>query len=122
MGWRTTTNALTQIVNPDGTTANFQYDSLGDLISQAGANGAGQVTYGYPATGTFTETDAAVDTATLIFDTNENLARIKDPLGNITKFQYNSAGDLNGIVTPTGGTSAFTFDSNDNLTGYTDPD
>jgi RHS repeat-associated protein len=114
-------NALTQITNPDGTTENFQYDTQGNLTSQSGANGAGQVTYNYPATGTVTATDAAGNSATLIFDTNGNLAETTDPLGNVTKFQYNSSSELTGVVTPTGGTYTYSYDSNGNLIGDTDP-
>ena len=65
-----TQNALTEIVNPDGTTETFAYDSQGDLISQAGSNGAGQITYSYPSTGVVTETDAAGNATTLIYDPN----------------------------------------------------
>jgi len=115
-------NALTQITNPDGTTQNFAYDSQGDLISQSGNGGVGQQTYRYPSAGTLTAMDAAGNAATLIFDTNGNLAEITDPLGNVTHYQYNSSNELTGVKTPTGATFAFNYDSTGNLTGYTDPD
>ena len=117
-----TQNGLTQITNPDGTTQNFQYDSQGNLISESGSGGVGPLSYGYPSAGTFTTTDPAGNTATLIFDANGNLAETTDRLGNVTHFQYNFSNEVTGAVAPSGATYAFTYDASANLTGYTDPD
>jgi RHS repeat-associated protein len=112
-------NALTRITYPDGTSANFQYDSQGNLSSQSGSNGTGEISYSYGA-GTVIETDTAGNAITLIYDSNGNLAETKDALGNVTKYQHNSAGELTNIVTPTGATVAYRYDSEGNLIGYTD--
>jgi YD repeat-containing protein len=115
-------NALTQIVHPDGTTANFAYDSQGYLSSESGTGGAGKVTYSYPSTGTVTGTDVAGNAITLAYDPNGNLAETTDGLGNSTHYHYNTSGELTGVVTPVGGTYTYSYDSNGNLTGHTNPD
>jgi YD repeat-containing protein len=91
------------------------------LASQPAQN-TGQVTYSYPGTGTVTETNAAGNSTTLIFEANGDLAENKDSLGNVTKYQYNSSNELAGVVMPTGATYTFSYDADGNLTGYTDPD
>ena len=114
-------NALTQITNPGGTTQSFQYDSQGNLSEQSGPGGAGATTYSYGLTGSVTETDAAGNATTLVYDPNGNLAETIDPSGAVTKLSYDSNGDLTGVSTPTGGNYSYSYDAAGNLTGYTDP-
>lgn len=113
-------NALTQITNPDGTTQAFQYDSQGNLSEKSGPGGAGATTYSYGLTGTVTETDAAGNATTLVYDANGNLAEAIDASGNVTGFQYDGNGNLTGITSPGGGTDQFTYSADGNLQSYTD--
>jgi RHS repeat-associated protein len=113
-------NALTQIVNPDGTQQTFQYDSQGNLSSQSGSAGTGQITYAYPSVGTVVETDASGNATTLTYGADGNLAQVQDGEGNAAVLQYDANGDLTSAVTPGGGAYDFTYDAQGSLTGYTD--
>ena len=114
-------NALTQIANPDGTTRSFGYDSQGNLASQAGNGGVGQVSYAYEGPGTVVQTDADGNATTLIYDASGNLAEVQDATGNASRLSYDPDGNLTGIIAPDGSSYHFTYDAAGNLTGYTDP-
>jgi YD repeat-containing protein len=101
-------NALTGIVNSDGSSQAFEYDSNGSLLSQAGFNGQGKIAYSYSAPGVVIETDAAGNTASLTYNAAGKIVRSEDALGNVANYQYNSFGRLSEVTTPTGDTISYT--------------
>ncbi len=141
-------NALSSITSPDGSQQNFSYDAMGRLSGISANGGAQAVTYTYGMGGQVSATTAADadgdgGTTTYDFDSNGQLVRLVDPLGNITyynydandnliqmtdaagqiySYQYNSQGSLTQSTDPLGNVTKFTYGALATLTSVTDPD
>ena len=115
-----TLNALTGIVNPDGSHEIFGYDAVGRLTILAVNGNAGRLSLGYQQ-GELSVTNAAGDVRKYYYDDQGNLVKYVDPLGNITFATYDSTGDLTSVTGPTGLRDSFTYDANGNLTSETNP-
>ena len=108
-------HALTQVVNPDGTTLNYSYDSNGRLATRSGCCGAiEQVNYTYDNVGTVTATDALTNSTESFFDYLGLVVRTEDPLGNVSQRAYDASGNLLKTTDPAGRTHTFSYDSNGN--------
>ncbi len=114
-------NALTSVLNPDGTQQMFTYNAQGWLASRSGANGAGLQSYAYDGAGRVTVTDALGRSTTAVFGANGTVAQLQDPLGNVTQVQSTAAGLTTKTVSAGGSTASATYDGSGNLTGFADP-
>ncbi len=88
----------TEIVYPDDTTEQFQY------------NGCSEVTQ-------YTDPTGAVTTYT--YNSKGDLTQVEDPLGHITTFTYNPAGLITSIEDPLLHTTTFGYNSLNELTNIT---
>ncbi|MDE2148584.1 MAG: hypothetical protein KGJ55_01875, partial [Gammaproteobacteria bacterium] len=89
----------TSVVDPDGNTTTYAYDDQQRLISI---------------------TDPVGQIATLAYS-GDRLATVTDPAGRITRFTFDSAGDLTQVQLPDGSTRRFTYDQRHLMTAETDP-
>ena len=115
-------HALTQVVNPDGTTLNYSYDSNGRLATRSGCCGAvEQVNYSYDNVGTVTTTDALTNSTKSYFDCLGLVVRTEDPLGNVSQRAYDASGNLLKTTDPAGRTRTYAYDNNGNRLSDSDP-
>jgi RHS repeat-associated protein len=105
--------------DPVGNTAQYQYDSFGNLVEymdprgdittiQIGVNGLPVST-----------TDPMGDTTTFEFDNFGNLVSVTDALGEITTFNYDPVSRLVQMTDPTGARNSWAWDRLDRLTSQT---
>ena len=112
---------LTQINTLDGTTA-LAYDVFGNVSHQ---NGPGNLdlSFSHDANGNrLTQTAIRVVDGTVreektsfSYDKNNNLLSTTDPLGGVTAFSYNEAGQTESETDQRGHTIQFTYDQSGNL-------
>jgi RHS repeat-associated protein len=114
-----TSNALSSIANPDGTSQSFTYNAAGQLAGTSQAGGTDPVTYSYNL-GEVTVTNAADDASDYYFDDNGELVKTVDPLGNVSFATYDSNGNLTSLTGSTGLTTKYTYDAYGNLLSSTD--
>jgi RHS repeat-associated protein len=114
-------HALTQVVNPDGTTRNYSYDSTGRLATRSGCCGAiEQVNYSYDNVGTVTATDELTNSTKSYFDYLGLIVRTQDPLGNVNQRAYDVSGNLLQTTDPAGRTRTYAYDNNRNRVSDSD--
>jgi RHS repeat-associated protein len=113
-------NALAQVTNIDGTSVFYTYDAEGRLAGTHLDGNAEPVTISYDGFAGVTFTDAANDTATVLYDDLGHPVLSRDQLGRTTSFSYNTAGNLIRTLSPTGLTTLFSYDGRGNLTRETD--
>jgi RHS repeat-associated protein len=114
-------NALASITNPDGSNDYFAYDNQGRLIDEHADGGAGDVQYSYIGFGGFTATNARGDTTTVFANTLGQIAEVIDPLGNVTRYDYDNNGDLTRVIDARGDVASYKYDGQGNLISQTDP-
>jgi RHS repeat-associated protein len=114
-------NALSEIAFADNTHAFFGYDSQGRLIDQHRDNGHDDETWAYSSPGGYVTTDADGNQSTIYFNLYGTIAETIDPLGNVTRYGYDSNQNLTTAIAPGGATYTYTYDANSNLTSETDP-
>ncbi len=123
-------NALSQITFPDGTNTFFGYDGDGRLTDVHRDGGAEDLTFAYSGNGIVTTIDALGKASTTYFnaagqparvvdgnqnatnfsyDTNFNLVRTIDPLGQQYNYAYDTLGNLSSIVNPLGQTTTLAY-------------
>jgi len=113
--------ALSSITFADGTGIVYTYDAEGRLATQGRLGGAETETYAYPAIGEDTVTDADGNTTAIFRDDQGNLGTLIDPLGNITRNNYDADDNLVKTIAADGTTTTYTYDANGNMTSETDP-
>jgi RHS repeat-associated protein len=101
-----------------GTTQYFIYDARGRLDASFLTGNAQFVDYAYSDTGLVTVADAA-GTTSLFFDHNGLLAKVADPLGNLTSNEFDANLRLSRTVGPTGESQSFTWCSCGSMTSVT---
>jgi RHS repeat-associated protein len=130
------------VTNPDGGIALTTYDPSGQVLTQTSASG--QVTsYTYDALGrVITQTSPLGQTTRYGYDPDGNRTSLTDPAGAVTTYVYNTDGELtairySGTTTPAvtytyypdgaretmtdgTGTTSYSYDRADRLTGVTD--
>jgi RHS repeat-associated protein len=130
----------------DATSERFTYDSKGDMLSQTNGNGQA-TTYTYNEAGDKTSTndpdknetkwtyDSTHDVLTMTMPSGETTTTERDSHGNaikisrpapsettqITKYTYNSHGDVESMTDPLERTSKYEYDSYGDRTAETDP-
>jgi RHS repeat-associated protein len=135
-------NALSEIAYANATDIFFGYDTQGRLIDEHSDAGAEDESISYGPVGGYTTTDADGNQTTTLFNLFGATAESVDPLGNVTRYfydtnldlteivsadgttqsyTYNSNGDRVSATDPLGLTTTFQYDNNNNLTSYTDP-
>lgn len=124
----------------------YQYDALGQMITQTHADGAAQM-YSYDDTGMVTtaqdenhstpNTNYTYDPVRRLasvrqklgagealtsysYDRLSNLTRVTDPNGNVTSYSYDDFGRLISQTSPVSGTTAYAYDAGDNLVTVND--
>jgi RHS repeat-associated protein len=126
----------TSMVDPDGSTTTYTYDSYGDLTSVT--DGAGDKTeYGYNtgtgwrtsevdpagvAAGTSTScTPPKIGCTTYAYDAYGNLIKTTDALGHLTSAVYDADGNKTSSTDGNSNTTTYTFDPADRQTKTTEP-
>ncbi|MEK7116183.1 MAG: hypothetical protein AAB879_02185, partial [Patescibacteria group bacterium] len=101
---------ITSITDAKGNITAYEYDILDRLIKVTDPQG-GITTYTYnPAA----SCDCGAE------NPNGNITSITDANGNITRFEYNSIGQLTRIIDPINNTKTYGYDMNRNLISITD--
>ncbi|CAN5487985.1 hypothetical protein BH11PLA2_BH11PLA2_46570 [soil metagenome] len=112
-------HALTSINFSDDTHITHTYDSRGRLSSTARDGGQQSVTYAYPF-GEIRSTTATGGTTIEGLGLYGRTARVTDPLGRVTRFGYDAAGNLTSSNSGGGLVNGFEYDSRGNLVSFTD--
>ncbi len=114
-------NALAEIAYADNTHVFYSYDSEGRLIDEHRDNGQEDQTWTYLNPGGYVITDGDGNQTTDYFNLDGATALAIDPLGNATRYEYDSNLNLTKVIGPGGTTETGTYDANGNLTSDTDP-
>ncbi len=140
---RDQTGRITSITSYTGQTVSYQYDSSGNLIAFTGANGnttqftyltdpahylntiidaneVQQVTFQYTDGRVSSITDADGSTENLAYDPNAKSQTTYDALNYSTTTYYDDNGNPIEVVSPLGGVTLNTYDSNDDLLSATE--
>jgi RHS repeat-associated protein len=98
------------------------YTGLGSC-PVCGNPAAGGVSYTFDSLGNeLTSTDGDGNTTIFTYDPRFNkITSIKDPLGNVTQFTYNSTGNLTSSLDPNGHLTKYSYNSFGQITQLTDP-
>ena len=86
---------LTKIINSDYTTIEFGYNTKGELISKRDATTGAYLSY--------------------VYDNKGNQIEVKDAYNNVTRFEYDTFGNVTKIINPKMYTKQFIYDKNGNL-------
>ena len=100
-------HALTSVTR-SGVTRHFTWDAGGRLGSTSLAGGEEMATFGYDSAGAVTVTTGG-GTTSLFFEHRGLLAKITDPLGNITTGEFDAGFRLRRLVLPSGDGRSFTW-------------
>lgn len=132
---------IIQSVDGNGNATTYSYSPTGDVLSVK--TSAGIKRFAYDAAGRKTsETNEKGKTTSYVYDNNDNIIKLTDPLGRtientydannqllsvkdskgfITTYTYDNKGRKTSSKNPKGGITAYTYDVRDNLTSVTDP-
>jgi RHS repeat-associated protein len=117
-----TVNALLSITRPDGSQRSFTYDpSTGRLTGTSQNGGANAITYTYVTEAEVAAKDANGDTTTVWFNDLGLAARIQDPLGAVSSYQFDANGNRISHTNAAGQTYQYAYDGNGNLTQIINP-
>ncbi|HVV75238.1 MAG TPA: RHS repeat-associated core domain-containing protein [Mycobacteriales bacterium] len=115
----------TTVIDPRGDATTYDYV---DGLKQSQTTGAGTpdaatTTYTYDPNlfAPIQVTDPDGHISKYSYDTAGNLLTATDPLGRITTYTYDSLDDVTSVTDATGVTSTYTYDGNGNLTGESTP-
>jgi RHS repeat-associated protein len=114
-------NALATITNAAGTELFYDYDDDGRLVDEHENGDAENVTIAYLSPGGYVTTDADGNQTTDYYDLYGAPAVTVDPLGNVTRYSYDSDLNLTQVNGPDDTTYTYTYDADGNLTSETDP-
>jgi RHS repeat-associated protein len=122
---------LTGIVDPNGHTTSFTYDSQGDVTSVTDPLG-NTTTYTYNALGQRTSMvsprgnvsggNPGQFTTTWSYDALGRLTQATDPLGHTSSQAYDSAGNVTSVTDARNNTTTYVYDADDELTKITRSD
>jgi RHS repeat-associated protein len=117
-----TANALLSITYPDGSQRNFTYDpATGRLTGTSENGGADPITYTYITEAEIAAKDANGDITTVWYNDLGLAARIQDPLGAVSSYQFDANGNPISYTNAAGQTYQYTYDSEGNLTQVIKP-
>lgn len=106
-------------VTRGGATRTFNFDTRGRVTATFVAAGEQLVQFGYDSAGGVSITDAQ-GTTRLAFDHRGLLAKVVDPLGNVTTAEFNSELRLSRLIAPTGESQSLDWCDCGSLTRFTD--
>jgi RHS repeat-associated protein len=108
-------------VSPSGLTTKRLYDSAGNLVSEQFGNLL-PTTYTYNDQGQPIRITQGNRVSVLNYNLKGNLANVRDPLGNITRYAYNTRGMVSAVTLPNGDRHKFAYDPSDlDQKAYFDP-
>jgi RHS repeat-associated protein len=113
-------HSLASITNPDGSHLFLDYDIAGRQDRQARDRGAETVTFAYGAN-SYSATDALGNATTVLYDDLGRVAVVRDPLGRVQGFAYDSANHPVAEAVAGGGEATFAYDAEGNVTSAVDP-
>jgi YD repeat-containing protein len=118
-------NNLIKLEAPEGFEAEYTYNSAGDRLTEKNSAG-GQMKWEYNNNhDVISVTNSLHEKTTIIRDAHGNPELIMRPAPHgeiqVTKFKYDSHGDLESMTDPLGRTWAYEYDSQGDRTGETDP-
>ena len=114
---------MIQKTDPLGYQSSNSYDASGKLISSTDPEGKTKSVSYDPATNTSTITEKDGSIWHQQYDPAINAATAKtDPLGNITRYSYDTKGNLLTKTAPNGATTSYTYDSDSNSNPITEAD
>jgi len=96
-----------QLAEIDGATLVFRSDNRLDYVEDAKHN---RVTFGYTGSQLTSWTDSTGDNAQLTYNAQGRVSRLTDPVGRVTTFAYDAAGEhLIQMIAPDGTTNSYTY-------------
>ncbi|MCL6584332.1 MAG: putative Ig domain-containing protein [bacterium] len=115
-------HGLVDIIDPRGLRpARNEYDASGRLIAHIDANGR-RIEYTHNIdTRQEVVKDRLGNITVYEYDTNGNVVSKTDPLGNTTSYTYDARGNKLSETDALGNTTYYTYDSRDNILSKTDP-
>ncbi len=119
-------NDLVNVTNPDGATTAYTYDAAGDTTSETNPDGD-RTEWSYDATHDITSTTTpSGETTTIKRDGHGNPEVVERPAPGgktqITRYKYDSHGDLESVTDPLERTWAYEYDSYGDRKSETDPE
>jgi RHS repeat-associated protein len=105
---------LRQKINANGQTNFMAYNALNQLTNRV--SGAENVAFGYDPNGNLTNMVDSLGTTRQTFDRMNRLVQVVDPFGQTVSNQYNLAGQRTKIVYPDGKSQTFAYDGASRLT------
>ena len=94
-----TNRNISSIVDTNGNTTTFVYDTAGKLTNIQDASGK---------------------SSTLSYGLNGFVSSVTDPAGRVTNYEYDTSGNLIKVTDPEGKVTTFAYDTDHNITGITD--
>jgi RHS repeat-associated protein len=113
-------HALASITYLDGTHLFLQYNSRGWLAQEEGDGGAGRLNFTY-GINSVTATNADNHATTSGYDNFLRVRQVQDPLGRITKMDYDVTGNLVSVSAPGAGSAGIAYDALQDPTSTLDP-
>ncbi|MFI9423297.1 DUF6531 domain-containing protein [Streptomyces achromogenes] len=124
-------NRLTSTTNALGKSTNYAYDADGNLLSRTSPlgnketwtyDGDGRQATAVDPRGNAVGVDPAQYTATNSYDAAGNLITVTDPLGGVTRTEYDAVGNVTKRTDADKRTTTYGYDKLDQLTSVTAPD
>jgi len=103
------------IAFPDQTHLYISYDAMGRIASTHLDGNASRFLYSYPGHGQTTITDADHGMTSILVSENLQPVQFTDPLGSVTKYQYDSSFNLISSTDPLGRTRTYSYDNQGNV-------
>jgi len=125
------TGLLTSITDPNNRTTTLGYDSSGNLTSitdplgnktTMGYDSSGRMTSKVEARGNVQGGNPADYTWSYTYDAADHVLTQTDPLGNLTTWVYDPAGNLTGPTDANSHATSYGYDADNRLTSVTAPD
>lgn len=112
---------LVSLVEPNGVTWTYEYDTAGNLVTEIDPLGQ-ETIHEYDGNGNRTATeDPLGNRTTHSYNSVGQVLTTTDPRGYVTVYTYDSSGNLTSMVGPKGVTSTYTHDTVSNRISYTGP-
>jgi YD repeat-containing protein len=114
-------------VDGEGNETTYAYDELDRVVMETvryAKNGlaAEEKTYAYAPMGQVAQTKDATGDTTLTYTNAHRLETVRDPLGNLTAYTYDSRGNQTGVAYPTGKQVTYAYGGENRLMLLTDQD
>ncbi len=109
-----------RIIHPDGAARSIEYDALGRtrrIIDESG----GEAVITYDAAGRLTSVGDPAGNETILEYSGDLVTTVRNPLGLVTRYEYDAVGRRIRAVDFTGAVTAFAYDAAGRLSEETDP-